>query len=81
MLIDYTDLEARERALPQHRAYLAKGRALGTVVESGPFVDGEGGMYILNVANEEEASAFVANDPYTQAKLKLTVRAWQSNRD
>ena len=68
--IEYTDLAARERALRKHRDYLAAGRAQGTVAESGPFADGKGGMYILNVADEAQGRAFVADDPYTGAGMK-----------
>jgi len=79
--IEYTDLAARERALPEHRDYLAAGRAQGIVTESGPFADGKGGMYILNVADEAQARAFVADDPYTAAGMRLTLRQWQSSRE
>ena len=79
VLIDYTDMVGRERSLPAHKEYLAKGRADGTVVESGPFADGKGGMYILEVPDLAAAHAFVAADPYkTDGKLTLTVREWQS---
>lgn len=79
VLIDYTDLEARSRALDAHRAYLAAGRENGVVVESGAFADGKGGMYVLELADEAAARAFVDADPYrTQAKLAMTVRQWQS---
>jgi len=81
ILIDYTDMDARNRALDAHRAYLAAGRESGAVVESGPFTDGKGGMYVLEVPDEHAARAFVDADPYrTQAKLKMTIRQWQSAR-
>ena len=59
-----------------HRDYLAAGRTQGVVTESGPFADGKGGMYILNVADEAQARAFVAEDPYTAAGMRLTLRQW-----
>ena len=74
-------MAARERALPSHRDYLAAGRARGIVTESGPFADGKGGMYILNVADEAQARAFVAEDPYTAAGMRLTMRQWHSSRE
>jgi uncharacterized protein YciI len=77
VLIDYTDVEARNRALDAHRAYLAAGRERGVVVESGAFADGKGGMYILELPDEAAARAFVDADPYrTQAKLTMTIRQW-----
>ncbi len=79
VLIDYTDMEARNRVLEAHRAFLAAGREQGSVIESGPFADGKGGMYIIEMADEGAAKAFVARDPYqADAKLKLTVREWRS---
>jgi uncharacterized protein YciI len=81
VLIDYTDMEARNRALEAHRAYLAAGRDAGTVVESGAFADGKGGMYVLEMPDEAAARAFVATDPYkTGANLAMTIRQWQSVR-
>ena len=81
VLIDYTDMDARNRALEAHKDYLAAGRRSGAVVESGPFADGKGGMYVLEVADEGAARAFVDADPYrSQARLAMTIRAWQSVR-
>jgi uncharacterized protein YciI len=79
VLIDYTDMEARNRALEAHRAFLAAGREQGSVIESGPFADGKGGMYIIEMPDEAAAKSFVARDPYqTEAKLKMTIREWKS---
>ena len=81
VLIRYTDMAARETALPAHRAYLAAARENGVVVESGPFADRLGGMYILDVADEGAARAFVEADPYTAAGMALTLRRWNSSRE
>jgi uncharacterized protein YciI len=81
ILIDYTDMEARNRALEAHRAFIAAGRDAGTVVESGAFADGKGGMYVLELPDEAAARAFVSTDPYkTDAKLAMTIRQWQNTR-
>jgi uncharacterized protein YciI len=82
VLIDYTDMEARARTVEAHRAYLAAGRDAGTVVDSGPFLDGGGGMYVLEVANDSAAQKFVAADPYFKdAHLGIVVRAFKSSRE
>jgi len=82
VLIDYTDMEARARTLDAHRAYLAAARLRGDVSESGPFADSEGGMYVLKVADERAAQAFVDNDPYYRdGKLKFTIRGFTSAFD
>lgn len=80
VLIDYTDMAARNRALDAHKAFVAAGRERGQIVESGPFTDGKGGMYVIEMPDQAAADAFVDTDPYrAQAKLKLTVRQWQSS--
>jgi uncharacterized protein YciI len=76
VLIDYTDLAARERALPAHRAHLAAGRERGMVTDSGPFADGRGGMYVLEAPDDAAAQRFVADDPYQGAGLRLELRCW-----
>ena len=82
MLIDYTDMDARARTVDAHRAHLAQGRASGVVADSGPFVDGKGGMYVLDVRDEAEARAFVDADPYRKdGGLVLTLREYKSALD
>lgn len=82
VLIDYNDMEARARTLDAHRAYLAAARASGEVSESGPFEDGIGGMYVLKVADDRAARAFVDNDPYHRdGKLNFTIRGFTSAFD
>ncbi len=82
VIIEYTDMDARARTVDAHRAYLAAGRADGRVVDSGPFADGMGGMYVLQVPDEAAAQAFVAEDPYRKlGGQRLTVRAYASSRE
>ena len=82
VLIDYTDMEARARTVDRHRAYFAEGRKSGIVADSGPFLDGGGGMYVLDVPNEATAQKFVAGDPYFKdAQLGFTIRAYKSARE
>ena len=74
-------MDARNRALEAHKAYLAAGREAGVVAESGAFADAKGGMVVLELPDEAAAQAFVAADPYrTQANLKMTIRQWNSVR-
>jgi uncharacterized protein YciI len=82
VLIDYTDMDARARTIDAHRGYLAQARASGDVTESGPFADGKGGMYVLKVADEAAARAFIDADPYYRdGKLKFTLRGFTSAFD
>jgi uncharacterized protein YciI len=81
VLIDYTDMTARAKAVEEHRAYLGKGRDSGIVVDSGPFLDGAGGMYVLDTPDEGTAQRFVAADPYFKhAHLGFTIRAFKSSK-
>ena len=82
VLIDYTDMDARARTIDAHRAYLADARARGDVSESGPFSDGNGGMYVHKVADERAARTFVDDDPYYRdGKLAFTIRSFTSAFD
>jgi uncharacterized protein len=81
VIIEYTDLKERERALPAHREYLRAARIRGEVTESGPFADGRGGLYLLELADEAAARAFVEADPYRKAGMKLTLRLWHASRE
>ena len=76
VLIEYTDMAARERALPAHREHLAQGRKDGILTDSGPFKDMRGGMYVLECADDAAAAKFVAADPYKAAGLRLELRCW-----
>lgn len=80
VIIDYTDMEARAKTVERHRAHLADGRNAGTVVDSGPFLDGGGGMYVLETMSEATAQRFVAGDPYFKdAHLGFSIRAYRSS--
>ncbi|HKW44386.1 MAG TPA: YciI family protein [Candidatus Eremiobacteraceae bacterium] len=82
VLIDYTDMGARARTIEAHREYIAAARDRGDVTESGPFTDGEGGVYVLKVADEHAARAFVGEDPYYRdGKLRFTIRSFTSSFD
>jgi len=63
----YADLDARDRARPDHLAYLTALHEAGTVVLAGPIGDGSGAMVVLDVTSEEEAKIVIRDDPYTAA--------------
>jgi len=53
-----------EEMMKPHVSYLKKLFDEGTLVITGPFIDERrGGMFILEVANEEELDDIVKNDP------------------
>ena len=71
-------LEIRKANRPAHVAYL---KATG-VVQAGPFLDADGEMcgslVVIDVADQAEADAWAANDPYGNAGLfsSVSVRPW-----
>ncbi len=52
-----------------HVAYIKALYDMGKVVMAGPFADGQGGMTILQVEDDEEARAIVSADPDVRAGL------------
>lgn len=72
------DSETRLATRPRHREYLQKLLAEGKLVESGPWVDDSGALLIYEAADEAEARALIAADPYTAAGVaaRSTLKAW-----
>ena len=61
---DATRLEVR----PRHREYLQGLLAAGKLHESGPWADDSGALIIYEAADESEARALLAADPYSQSE-------------
>lgn len=74
----YVDQEARAAARSEHLAYMNRLQQEGTVVLAGPLVEGERGVVVLQVPDEEAARAVLRDDPYTAAGATAdhTLRAW-----
>ncbi len=75
---DHVDLRLATRAA--HLAFLEKHAA--SVKLGGPFLDGDkpvGSMLILDCADEAEATALLADDPYAKAGLfaSVEVKPWK----
>jgi hypothetical protein len=64
---------------PKHREYLSSLLAQGKLHESGPFADDKGALIIYEVADEAEARAIIAADPYTDAGVVADqqLREWK----
>jgi uncharacterized protein YciI len=63
--------------IDKHLEYLETLRDAGRIVLAGPFLDGSGGMAILEGADAAEAKKIADADPAVQAALlKCTVRPW-----
>ena len=67
LLVKIGDQAARDAARPKHREYLTKLFADGKLIEAGPFKDGKGSLFIYEAADEAEARAIFAADPYSAA--------------
>jgi uncharacterized protein YciI len=64
---------------PKHREYLSDLLEQGKLHESGPFADDKGALIIYEAADEAEARALIAADPYTDAGVVATndLREWK----
>lgn len=71
--------EKRLAIRPTHRDYLKSLFDQGKLVLSGPFADDAGALLIYEVADEAEARALIAADPYTEANVISSneLREWR----
>ena len=72
------DNARRMEVRPAHRDHLRSLLDAGKLVMAGPWADDSGAMIILNIQDETEARAILANDPYTHVDCVTVValRAW-----
>ncbi len=78
-IVKIGDQAARDAARPVHREYLDKLTAEGKLFEAGPFADGAGSLFIYEAADETEARALLAGDPYSKTPgvvASADVREW-----
>ena len=61
------DNERRLQVRPAHREYLERLHAEGRLDVAGPWADDSGALIVYRVADEAEARAILADDPYTKA--------------
>jgi uncharacterized protein YciI len=73
------DEEKRLAVRPKHREYLSSLLEQGKLHESGPFADDKGALIIYEAADEAEARALIAADPYTDAGVvaDFQLREWK----
>jgi uncharacterized protein YciI len=71
--------ETRLGVRPAHRDYLKSLLDSGKLVISGPYVDDSGAVIIYEAADEAEARALIAADPYTGANVvkESSLREWK----
>ncbi|MDG6934672.1 MAG: hypothetical protein JRN68_08235 [Nitrososphaerota archaeon] len=61
-----------------HMSYLKMLQDEGKLEFAGRFVDGEGGLYALNVSDRVEAEKLAARDPYhSSGYRKYMIRGWE----
>lgn len=72
------DFERQPEYAPGHLAWLHSLKERGHLFGAGPFTDGRGGMIIVEAANETEARALLAEDPYLKHRIRSAeLREWQ----
>lgn len=67
-VLRFGDEAARLEARPRHREYLQGLLAAGKLHESGPWADDSGALIVYEAADEAEARALLAADPYSRAE-------------
>ncbi len=73
-----TEEEAFRNAVADHVAYLQQLHEQGILVAGGPFRDGEGGMILIDVASEADASAVASADPFvTSGARGYSLKSWE----
>ncbi len=78
-IIVFGEEAPRLEARPRHRAYLQELLDAGKLHASGPWVDDSGALIIYEAADEAEANALLAADPYTNAPgviADVQLRPW-----
>lgn len=79
LIVTFGDKAKRDEARPSHREYLKSLFDQGKLSESGPFADDEGALIIYECADEAEARAQLAADPYSHAEgviADVQIREW-----
>ena len=67
-------------ALIEHTAYMKQLEDQGKVLMAGGFVDGTGGMDIIDVESLEEALEISKNDPLVRNNLvRQDIKAWSTD--
>lgn len=70
------------KTLMEHTAYMRDLQKKGKVLMAGGFLDGTGGMDIMEVDSLEEALDISKNDPLARANLiRQDIKAWSTDLD
>ncbi len=77
-ILTFGNTEQRLATRPAHREYLKELLDGGKLVASGPWVDDSGALIIYEAADEAEARALIAADPYNSGEIvaNLELREW-----
>ncbi|HRW18179.1 MAG TPA: YciI family protein [Dermatophilaceae bacterium] len=77
---DYTDMDARAAARPDHLAYMTGLHEQGVCVMAGPIGEGAGAMGVFRADSEEAVREVIAGDPYTAAGAagNHRIRPWNA---
>ena len=80
VILQFGDNAKRLEVRPRHRAYLEQLLADGKLLASGPWADDSGALILYEAADEAEARALWAADPYSQtdgAIADVQIREWK----
>jgi len=72
------DAAAFQAAVPDHVRYLNELHDRGILIAGGPFADGEGGMILIDAADEAAAVAVAETDPFIKTGVeRYRLRRWE----
>ncbi|MBM3898395.1 MAG: hypothetical protein FJ358_07745 [Thaumarchaeota archaeon] len=71
-------LEEVQKHRSSHLDYVAALQKEGRIFAAGRFLDGTGGMIIVNVESMGDAGEIARNDPYVIKKIRnYTIKPWE----
>ncbi len=79
VILTFGDEATRLEVRPRHREYLQRLLAEGSLHESGPWADDSGALIVYEAADEAEARALFAADPYSQTEgiiAEARIKEW-----
>ena len=67
-----------QEVVPDHVKYMTELHARGVLIAAGPFLDGNGGMLLIEAGSEEVARAIAEADPFIKTGVeRYSLRSWE----
>ena len=79
VMITFGDAQKRAAVRPAHRGFLREHHEAGRLLESGPYADDSGALFIYQAESEEALRELIAQDPYylnSGVITKTEIKEW-----